>query len=175
MRRLVLAGCLIVLWAASGVWAQISIKSTDHPVYDNGPYGYTVTLPRYLTYTRASPPSPNHGISIDLRSGAKLWVDASYTDSSTNEEEAAVITTGCRIDHKRPATLAGKSALSLRFTCPASGNTRAYTEVITFTVHSQGDRSLADYQVGLRVYGSDISKEEKGIFGKVVDAFRFEK
>jgi len=168
-------GCLIVLWAASGAWAQTSVKSIDHPVYDNGPYGYQVTLPRGLTYIRASPPSPNHGVSIDLRSGAKLWVDASYTDSSTNEEEADVVTTGCRIDYKRPATLAGQSALSLRFTCPASGNSRGYTEVITFTVHSQGDRSLADYQVGLRVYGSDISREDKVLFGKVVGAFHFEK
>jgi hypothetical protein len=71
--------------------------------------------------------------------------------------------------------LAGQSGLSLRFACPASGSNRGYTEVITFTVYRQGDRSLADYQVGLRVYGSDISREEEALFGKVVDAFRFEK
>lgn len=175
MRRLVLVGCLIVLWATSGVWAQISVKSTDHLVYDNGPYGYIVKLPRDLTYTRASPPSPNHGVSIDLRSGAKLWVDASYTDASSNEDESAIVTTGCRVHEKHTASLGGQAALSLRFTCPASEDRRAYTELIILAVHRQGDRSSADYQIGLRVYGSEIPADEKVLFTKVVDGFRFEK
>jgi hypothetical protein len=174
-RHILVAVCLIYFWFASGLWAQTSIKSSDRPVYDNRPYGYMVTLPRDLTYTRTSPPNPDHGVGIDLRSRDKLWVDASYTDSSTNEEEAAVITTGCRIDDKRTSTLGGRIALSLRFTCPASADQKAYTELVTLVIHRQGDRSPADYQVGLRVYGSDVPTEERTLFDRVVVAFRFTK
>ena len=174
-RHILVAVCLSLFWLASDVWAQISVKSTDHPVYDNRPYGYTVTVRRNRTYTRTSPPNPDHGFGIDLRSGNKLWVDASYTDSSSNKEEAAVITTGCRIDDKHTARLGGRIALSLRFVCPASADQQAYTEVITLVVHRQGDRSRANYQVGLRVYGEDVPTMEQALFDKVVDGFRFVK
>ena len=173
-RNFLVGGGLTLLWLTSGVWAQVSVKAIDRPVYTNRPYGYVVTVPRDLTYTRTSPPNPDHGFGVDLQGGNKLWVDASYTDSSSKEDEAVIITTGCRVGEKRTAVLGGRAALSIRFTCPAGKDGSAYTELVTFAVHSQGDRSSADYQVGLRVYGSDISFEEKMLFGKIVDAFHFD-
>jgi hypothetical protein len=174
MRRdILIASCVGFFWLTCIAGAQTSASSSDRPIYRNHPYGYVVKLPPGITYTRSIPPNPNHGFSVVLHSGDRLWVDASYTDSPSNEEESGVITSGCHLEDKRTTTLDRQAALALRFTCPATADQSAYTELLTFTVHRQGDRSPTDYQVGLRVYGASIPVMEKALFNGLIAGFGF--
>jgi hypothetical protein len=176
MRRHILMAVYFGIFGFTGrAVAQASVNSSDRPIYHNFPYGYVVKLPPDITYTLTVPPNPNRGIGVDQQGANKLWVDASYTDSFSNDDESALVTTGCHLDTKRITTLGRQAALALRFACPATANEGAYTELLTFTVYSQGDRSPADYQVGLRVYGTGIPAKKKALFDTLVAGFSFEK
>src|SRR5579863_9293023 len=61
--------------------------------YANHEYGYEIPIPEGLTAVGATPPNPNHGVRITIPgSMSYIWVDASYTDSSslTQVEEDAL-------------------------------------------------------------------------------------
>ncbi len=152
--------------------AQATLESSAHPLYENRAYGFRVRLPRGVTYTRTVPPSPDHGIGITLQEQGRLWVDASYTDSLSTDDEATILSAGCRVQKRQPSMLGNQPALVLRFSCPANG--RAYEELLVLTVHKQGDRSLADYQIGLRTDASGMLKNRR-LFDEIVAGFSFQR
>jgi hypothetical protein len=132
-----------------------------------------VKLPPGVTYTRTLPPNPDHGFGIGLLGQGKLWVDASYTDSSSTTEEAKVQSAGCHIEEKRAAKLGNRPAVALRFSCPASADGAGYTELLVLTVYREGDRSPVDYQIGMRADARGLS-QNKELFEKIVAGFNFE-
>ena len=124
-------------------------------------------------YDRTLPPNPDHGFGVMLQSRVQLWVDASYTEFSSSQEEADRQTSGCHIEDKRQVQLGQQPAISLRFTCPASLGESAYTEFLILTVYRVGDRSPAVYEVGLRLKGTKVVLREKKVFDMIAGGFRF--
>src|SRR5262245_11521111 len=99
-------------------WAQSTVSSSKQPFYRNHAYGYVLKLPPGVRYTKTVPPNPDHGVGISLEQNVELWVDASYTDSSSTEEEANLQTGGCKLVQQRQAKLGRQDALEVRFSCP---------------------------------------------------------
>jgi hypothetical protein len=177
MRRLVLvtvtAMCLGTFPSSNAV-AQVSLKSSDQPLYENHAYGFRVKLPPGVTYTRTLPPNPDHGFGVSLLDRGKLWVDASYTDSSSTDEEAKTQSAVCRVEETRPTGLGSRPAVALRFSCPASADGEAYWELLVLTVYQEGNRSRVDYQIGMRTDVRGLSQNRE-LFDKLVTGFSFEK
>jgi len=103
-----------------------------------------------VTYTRTLPPNPDHGFGVILKSQAKLWVDSSYTDSSSTEEEADRQSAGCRVEERREAKLGSRAALVIYLSCPGNAYGEAYEEILVLTVYRERSRSPVDYQIGMR-------------------------
>jgi hypothetical protein len=178
MRRFVLS---VIRNAAFGIWmvapylaySQTSIASSARPLYVNRAYDFSVFVPPGVTYTRTLPPNPDHGLGITLRGQTKLWVDASYTDASSSDEEARKEAEGCRIQERRLETLGGMSAISLGFWCDATAYGGAYEERLVLSVHRGKDRSPICYQVGMRTGARRTTSQENDFFRKLVAGFKF--
>lgn len=178
MRRLLLviliASSLGILSLPSMIaMAQSAVKSSEQPLYQNQPYGFRVKLPPGLTYTRTLPPNPDHGFGIELVGRGKLWVDASYTDSSSTSEEAKIQSAGCHTEETRATKLGNRPAMALRFSCPPSADGAGYIELLVLTVHREGDRSPVDYQIGMRADARSLS-QNKELFEKIITGFSFD-
>lgn len=102
-------------------------------------------------------------------------MDASYTDSSSIGDEANTQTRGCRVDDQRASKLGNRTALTIRFSCPANAYGEAYEEVLVLTVQRQGNRSPVDYQIGMRAKTPEALSQNMALFGKLVTGFRLEK
>ncbi len=167
----------IVLFVLSACMAlaQTSLNSSVEPIYRNHVHGYAVELPRNLIYTRTVPPNPDHGFGVLLDGDTKLWVDASYTESSSTKEEANTQSSGCRIKDRRPSKLGSRAALSLRFSCPANAYGAAYEEILVLTVFREVDRSPVSYQVGMRASTPAVLSKNMALFHDIVAGFQFEK
>lgn len=175
MRRFLLAVVVSTLLSPASPQSAIELHSSAHPVYRNRAYGYEVKLPPGLTFTRTSPPNPDHGIGIVAPDGRKLWVDASYTDASSTGEEADNLSKGCEVKQRDPATLGGESGIALRFYCAGNAYGEAYSEFLVLVVHSEGDRSAADYQIGVRANGDADSLAQIAVVRKLAAGFSFVK
>ncbi|MBS0575784.1 MAG: hypothetical protein JSS45_05085 [Proteobacteria bacterium] len=142
-------------------------------VYSNTNYGFIITLSPSKNLLRTAAPNPNHGFGVAVP-GAKLWADASYTDSPSAAEQVELLTSGCAINERRLAPLGSASALSVRFSCPKKGDHEAYVELLVVAVRRVGDRSPASYQVGMRASSSALIAKNMSAFNAVVAGFRFE-
>lgn len=161
--------CVTCSYAAP---AQNSLDSSSHPLYTNRAYGFKVVLPPGLSYTRTVPPNPDHGLGIQI-DHTKFWVDASYTDSSSTEEEAKRRSQGCRIEEKRSALLGNRPGIAMRLSCGANAYTGAYEESLVLVVYKGKDRSPVDYQIGVRTDGPRITSQDERTLGKLEAGFSF--
>lgn len=148
-------------------------RAEAHAIYRNENYGYQVTIPLSIEIRRPVPPNPDHGFEVILSSHAKLWVDASYTDSATNLDEAEKQADGCHTGERRKTAIGGKPAIEIHFSCPGASNEPAYTEFLAFTVQKQGDRAPATYEVGVRQDSGKVSTGDIEIARKLVSGFSF--
>jgi len=159
------------LLAALAAYGQTSLNSSANPVYANHVYGFQVTLPPGVTYTRTLPPNPDHGIGIALPDRTKVWVDASYTDSSSTEEEAGKQAADCRVEQKKETSLGSLSALLIRFSRHASADERAYEGQFVLSVYRSDHRAPVCYQIGIRATNGRISAQADDLFWKLVAGF----
>jgi hypothetical protein len=132
-----------------------------------------VKLPPNLRFTRTSPPNPDHGIGIVASSGEKLWIDASYTDASATNEEADNLSKGCAVKQRQPITLGGEPGIALAFSCPATESDEPYSEFLILAVRAVGDRSPADYQIGVRAKRDADLSNGTSIVRKLAAGFSF--
>jgi len=66
--------CCFRLHGQTTKWSRIAGQ------YRNVDYGFEVTIPKGLVGLGTRPPNPNHGFVIDLATGTKVWVDATYAN-----------------------------------------------------------------------------------------------
>lgn len=157
------------------VLAQTTVNSSVQLVYRNGAFGYVIKLPPGMTYSRSTPPNPDHGFGVSLEGNVKLWVDASYADSSSTENEVNTQSGGCRVENRGLSKLGGRAALSIRFACPANAYSGTYEEMLVLTILREPGRSPVDYQIGMRANTPEDLSRNMAVFGKIVAGFRFEK
>lgn len=174
MRRYILIIVIMVGCSFVIAGAKSAVESSSQAVYENHAYGYRVRLPPGVKYTHTAPPNPDHGLGMDLQGRGRLWVDASYTDSASTDEEVSLQTSGCHVEDRHATKLGGQPAIALRLSCPASSGSGAYQELLVLTVYREGDRSTVDYQVGLRVPDAEKFTEHRALFDKVLSGFQFE-
>ncbi|HXE62195.1 MAG TPA: hypothetical protein VN519_01570 [Bryobacteraceae bacterium] len=152
-------------------YSETAVSSSAHPLYRNRVYGFSVAIPPGVTYTRTQPPNPDHGLGITLKDQAKLWVDASSTESSSTGEEAEKQTVGCRVEEKKPAKLGRLSAVLVRFSCDATRYDPAYSEQLILSVDQGKDRAPTCFQIGVRRDGGRTTPQEDELFRKLVAGF----
>ena len=152
-------------------YGQNTVSSSTHPLYRNRAFDFDVAVPPGVIYTRTLPPNPDHGLGITLKNRTKLWVDASYTDSSSTEQEAEKQIAGCRVEDKRPTTLGRMPAVLMRFSCAATPYDAAYSEELVLSVYQSQNRSPVCYQVGVRKDGGGTTSQEDDLFKKLVAGF----
>jgi hypothetical protein len=173
MQRIFLA----VFLSSLALYAALADATRGAPradaIYRSENYGYDVTIPISIKIRRAVPPNPDHGFEIISASPAKLWVDASYTESATNLEEAERQADGCHPIEKRQTSLGGKPAIEIRFSCPGTPSEPGYTEFLVLTVQKQGDRALSTYEVGVRADLGRLSRRDIELARKLVSGFSF--
>jgi len=174
MQRLPKIAVLLLVAASSCCASPHGNSNATATAYRNSNYGFNVALSPREKLLRASEPSPNHGFGVDVP-GARLWADASYTDSPSADEEIKSLTAGCAIRERKPTSLGSSSALAVRFSCPKSGDHEAYEEMLVVTVRRVGDRSPADYQVGMAAPDSQLISKYMSTFNSMVAGFHFEK
>jgi len=155
------------------ICSQTVFDSSTHPQYKNRVYEFEVELPPHLKYERTMPPNPDHGIGIDLSDSTKLWVDASYTDSSTAEEDMKTLTAGGQVTENKPALLGGKPAILAAFSCAADAYDKAYQERLVLSVRRKPNRSRTCFQIGIRTYIGSITAQENELFEKLIQGFRY--
>jgi hypothetical protein len=173
MQRIFLAVFLSSLTLYAALAAATQEAPRADAIYRNENYGYEVTIPLSIKIRRSVPPNPDHGFEVISVSHAKLWVDASYTDSATNVEEAERQADGCHTSERRQTSLGGKPAIEIRFSCPGTANESAYTEFLAFTVQKQGDRANATYEVGVREDSGKLSSHDIELARKLISGFSF--
>jgi hypothetical protein len=173
MQRIVLVLLLLSLALDVALGSKTKEMLPEDAIYRNENYGYQVTLPISIKIRRPVPPSPDHGFEVISASHAKFWVDASYTDSVTNEQEAERQADGCHTSERRQTSIGGKPAIELQFSCPGVPNEPAYTEFLAFTVQKQGDRARAMYEVGVRAGSSRLSSLDIELARKLISGFSF--
>jgi hypothetical protein len=159
------------LLTAFAAYGQTSLSSSKYPTYVNRSYDFQVVLPPGLTYTHTVPPSPDHGIGIDLNDQTKIWLDASYTDSSTTDEEAGTVSADCKVKQRRRALLGSMPALVIRFSCAANGTEKPYEEQLILSIHRSAHRAPICYEIGIRATNARISAQAEDLFTKLVAGF----
>ena len=170
-RLMIGLGALAVL-VASG---PMRVSSSSHPRYVNYSYGFEVTLPAGLTYLRTSPPNPDHGIDVALHEGNDVWVDATYTDAASTDEEARMHSPRCKLELWQEASLGGLPARLTQISCPAEYGEKAYQERSVLTVYANEDRGPARYAVAARATEGKISARAAELLNALVGSFRFRK
>lgn len=151
------------------------VSSSAHPRYVNYSYGYEVTLPASVTYLRTMPPNPDHGIDVALHDRNDVWVDASYTDAESTDEEARMHSPRCKLELWQEASLGGLPARLTQIWCPAEYSEKAYQERSVLTVYANEDRGTASYRVAARATEGKISTRAAELFDALVASFRFRK
>jgi hypothetical protein len=166
------AWLLVLFGAVIGARPQGSIESSVQPVYTNQVYDFEVRVPPGFLYNRTIPPNPDHGFAIDLRDQTTVWVDASYTESSSTDEEVKRLTSGCRIEKRQPQMLGTMPALLIHFSCPARPSAAAYREHLVVSVHNQAHRAPIRFEIGVMAKGKRIGASEDDLLMKLVAGFR---
>jgi hypothetical protein len=155
------------------LYGQTSVSSSKHPIYINHVYNFRVTVPPGVTYTRTLPPNPDHGIGIEMHDQTKLWVDASYTESSSIEEEISKESADCKVEQQQSISLGSMPAVQVNFSCTASSNEKAYEEKLVLLVHRSEHRSPVCYEIGMRATDGMISARADNLFNKLIVTFSF--
>ncbi len=65
--------------------------------------------------------------------------------------------------------------MTIRFSCRANSRGGAYDEILILAVLRVGDRSPADYQIGMRAANRVTLSRNMALFDKIVAGFSFEK
>jgi hypothetical protein len=154
---------------------QTSVDSSKHAIYSNHVYDFQVAVPPGVTYTRTLPPNPDHGIGVESSDHNKLWVDASYTESSSTDEEASKQSADCNVEQQQMTSLGGMPALLIHFSCAASSAEKAYEEKLVLLVHRAEHRAPVCYEIGIRATERKISSRADELFEKLVASSSFPK
>jgi hypothetical protein len=166
----VLSICMQVL---IGAYGQISLSSSTHPLYINRVYDFKVSLPTNVIYTRTQPPNPDHGFAIVLPGLTQLYVDASYTESSSTEEEIKWMIKGCQLKEKQSTTLGGIPAVQMFFSCDATATNKSYEKRVVLSTRKRNHRSPICYKIEMRTYDKKAATYEEELFMKLVTGFSF--
>ena len=129
-------------------------------------------FPFGAAYTRTMPPNPDHGLSITMNDQTRLWVDVSYTDSSSSEEEARKQIAGCRVEENRSTMLGRMPAILVRFSCGDNEDVSAYREQLVLSVRLGKNRSPICYQIGMKTNGATSTRQADELFKELVAGFR---
>lgn len=163
----------IVLELALPLCGQARVNSSTHPVYRNFSYGFEIALPPNLIYERTQPPNPDHGLGITVNDNTQVWVDSSYTDSASTQEELEKQVEGCQIKDKRSTMLGGIPAMLVHFSCPSTEYEKAYDEQLALAVRHKKKRSPISYQIGRRTTGVNTDSTGEELFQKLMMAFKY--
>ena len=129
---------------------RMFLSSAKRPLYSNRVFDFSVALPPGVIYSVAIPPNPDHGLNVLRNDNAVVWVDASYTDSSSIEQEVQKQTAGCRIEFTKPVKLGKLPAILLRFSCDATAHDSPWSEQVVLSVKQYANLPSICYQVGIR-------------------------
>jgi hypothetical protein len=150
--------------------SQVTHNSTYSATYQNPVYGYRIRIPDTLTAIGASPPSPNHGVRIDLPGGKdSIWVDAHHVDedslSRAVDSTISQLTDTCGgTDSVRRtrATLGKQPAIRLDYKC--SKNPPSFNIRYESYRYKEGFAPIL-YEVGL------TASQERSLQGRNSDYF----
>lgn len=167
-----LAGLLVCGGTASPTVIHAAPAAGRPETYINKVYSFKSEVPATIAFSRTHPPSPDHGIGIDLDAKTHLWVTADYTESTLPEVESDRQTAGCRVARRGSTRLGGKPARQMWFSCPASSGEKAYRERLVLAVVRWPGRAPICFQIGVRASGANVSRKADVLFDRLVAGFR---
>lgn len=131
--------------------------------YINPVYGYRILIPSGLRAVGNSPPSPNHGVEIQIPAESSIFVDGHYIDEDTLEKAAAAILSaekrGCgALENLRESAtrLVHLRALRMQYDCMRPQPRFKVSIIARRTV--QGYSPML-YEIGLETLRNGQSKE----------------
>lgn len=167
-----LAGLLVCSGAVRPTAVRAAGQADRSVTYVNKVYSFKSKVPAAITFSRTHPPSPDHGIGIDLDAETHLWVTADYTESTSPEIESNRQAAGCRVARRGSTRLGGKPARQMWFSCPASSGEKAYRERLVLAVVRRPGRAPICFQIGVRASGANVSRKADVLFDRLAAGFR---
>lgn len=174
MRLSVLAFGIAVPCFCSNVSApgpQVAQPTTE---YRNSVFGFSVKVPARYSSVGSTPPNPDHGIRLALNAVSLLWVDASYAETASSQDELEYMTKGCATTRPTTSQLGGQTALSFTLHCAdLEGKGSGYWEIVRMVVRETKTRSPIRFLVALRAKDRRALLASQNVFTQVADSFRF--
>ncbi|HET7464641.1 MAG TPA: hypothetical protein VFJ82_25590 [Longimicrobium sp.] len=172
--------CVLLAAAAR----QAPAQRGGHPPrrYTNPEYLFSVPLPQGVQVVTGRPPTPNHGVGLQVATDAKAWAWAEYEtlDAETLPAEVESMRgiwagNGCAVTGQRNGRLGGRAAVEVTFRCgPRGGRGQPDVMKLLLTMHTPPERGLVVYQVGVQYkQGSPAAARAERLYRELSAGFTF--